>query len=119
MQTNRISNSQISEERKRGWDQAIRRAETGSPPIRFPLYEHQLDEFISQAEAARFRGVSKQAIANLIQRGRLTTVKIAGRTLLLRSEVETFAPQPKLGRPSKNSALKKKSKASKVTPQKR
>jgi hypothetical protein len=32
--------SQISEERKHAWDQAILRAETGSPPLRFPLYEY-------------------------------------------------------------------------------
>jgi excisionase family DNA binding protein len=61
----------------------------------------ELDKLISQAEAARFRGVSKQAIANLISRGRLKTVTVAGRILLYRSEVEAFAAQPKLGRPPK------------------
>jgi excisionase family DNA binding protein len=60
-----------------------------------------LDNLISQVEAARLRGVSKQAIANLIKRGRLTTTTVAGRTLLLRSEVESFVAQPKLGRPPK------------------
>jgi excisionase family DNA binding protein len=64
------------------------------------------DKFISQAEAARLRGVSKQAIANLIKRGRLTTINIAGRTLLLRSEVEAFVEKPKLGRPAKKAARK-------------
>jgi excisionase family DNA binding protein len=57
--------------------------------------------YISQAEAARIRGVSKQAIADLIRRGRLTAVRAAGRTVVLSSEVEAFVPQPKTGRPPK------------------
>jgi hypothetical protein len=60
-----------------------------------------LEDFISQADAARIRGVSNQAIADLIRRGRLTPVKVAGRILVLRSEVEAFVAQPKLGRPPK------------------
>jgi hypothetical protein len=63
-------------------------------------------ELISQAEAARIRGVSQQAIANLIRRGRLASTEIAGRTLVLRSEVETFIPKPKLGRPLKKAGRK-------------
>jgi Helix-turn-helix domain len=59
------------------------------------------EKYISQAEAARFRGVSKQAIADLIRRRRLTTVKVAGRTLVLRSEIEAFVAEPKRGRPPK------------------
>ena len=58
-------------------------------------------DWISQAEAARMRGVSQQAIVNLIRRGRLTTVNMAGRTVVLRSEVENFIAQPKGGRPPK------------------
>ena len=50
-------------------------------------------DWISQAEAARIRGVSQQAIVNLIRRGRLTTVNMAGRTVVLRSEVENFIAQ--------------------------
>jgi predicted DNA-binding protein (UPF0251 family) len=70
--------------------------------------------YISQAEAARIRGVSKQAIADLINRGRLTGAKVAGRTLVLRSEVEAFQAQPELGRPRKKrpSATKSKKKSS-------
>jgi hypothetical protein len=66
-----------------------------------------LENYISQVEAARIRGVSKQAIADLIRRGRLTTVSVAGRTLVLRSEVEAFVPQPKLGRPPKKAPNRK------------
>jgi hypothetical protein len=64
------------------------------------------DELISQAEAARIRGVSQQAIANLIRRGRLASTLIAGRTLVLRSEVEAFIPKPKQGRPPKKTGKK-------------
>ena len=59
-------------------------------------------KYISQAEAAGIRGVSKQAIADLIRRARLTAVIVADRTLLIRSEVEAFVPQPRTGRPPKN-----------------
>jgi plasmid maintenance system antidote protein VapI len=66
-------------------------------------------KYISQADAARIRGVSKQAIANLINRGRLNTVGVAGRTLVIRSEVEAFVPQP-VGHPLKKKPEQKKSK---------
>ena len=64
-------------------------------------------DWISQAEAARIRGVSQQAIVNLIRRSRLTTVNMAGRTVVLRSEVENFIAQPKGGRPTKQVVSKK------------
>ena len=58
------------------------------------------EEWVSQAEAAEMRGVSRQAIARLIKKGRFTTFVVAGRTLLKKSEVEHFkakppGPQPK------------------------
>ena len=65
-----------------------------------------MDYYISQAEAASIRGVSKQAIADLIKRGRLTAITVAGRKLILRSEVESFQALPKLGRPPKKPAKK-------------
>ena len=65
------------------------------------------ENYISQVEAARIRGVSKQAIADLIRRRRLTAFKVAGRTLVLKSEVETFVAQPKRGRPPKKITSKK------------
>jgi excisionase family DNA binding protein len=71
-----------------------------------------IDDYISQAEAARIRGVSDQAIWDLVHRGKLTGYKIAGRTFVSRSEVEAFVAQPNLGRPPKqkvdpNTAKKK------------
>jgi excisionase family DNA binding protein len=62
-----------------------------------------MDDLISQTEAAELRGVTKAAIADLIRRGRLQPVMVAGRPLLHRSEVESFEAQqgwPK-GRPRK------------------
>jgi plasmid maintenance system antidote protein VapI len=48
--------------------------------------------WISQSEAARARAISRQAISDLIKRGRLTTLEIAGKMLVLRSEIEKFKP---------------------------
>jgi excisionase family DNA binding protein len=45
------------------------------------------EDWISQAEAARIRGVSRQAIARLIRKGRFRVLRIAGKTLLKRAEV--------------------------------
>ena len=72
-----------------------------------------LGRYISQTAAANIRGVSRQAIADLIQRGRLATISVAGRALVLRSEVETFVPQPRTGRPPKNKVGTKAPKAKK------
>jgi excisionase family DNA binding protein len=62
----------------------------------------KLENYISQVEAAKIRGVSKQAIADLIKRQRLTAIKVAGRTLVLRTEVEAFVAKPNKGRPPKS-----------------
>lgn len=51
------------------------------------------EDWISQAEAARIRNVSRQAISRLIKRGRFNTLTIAGKVLLQRSEVEAYEPQ--------------------------
>jgi excisionase family DNA binding protein len=56
------------------------------------------NEWISQAEAARIRGVSPQAIARLIQKGRFKPLEIGGRLLLRRTEVENYQVKPP-GRP--------------------
>lgn len=56
-------------------------------------------EWISQAEAARMRGVSRQAIARLVRRGRLRTRFVAGRALVSRTDVLEFQPRS-AGRPA-------------------
>lgn len=55
------------------------------------------EHWISQAEAARIRGVSRQAIARLIYKERFRTLRIGGRLLLLRSDVQDY----KAGRPGR------------------
>jgi hypothetical protein len=64
-------------------------------------------DWVSQSEAARMRGISRQAISNLVAKGRFSTLTIAGKTLLRRSEVEKFKPNPG-GRPAKRKRAKKK-----------
>lgn len=55
-------------------------------------------EWISQAEASRLRGVSRQAIAKLVSCGRLRTIDVGGRTFVSRAEIVAFAPK-RAGRP--------------------
>jgi hypothetical protein len=63
-----------------------------------------LDDVISQAEAARLRGVTPNAIADLIRRGRLSIIEIAGRKHVRRSEILAFEEMP-AGRPPKRKTL--------------
>jgi len=56
------------------------------------------EDWISQAEAARLRGVTRQAIASLVKKGKLTTFEIGGNVLVNKVEVEAFEPSPG-GRP--------------------
>jgi excisionase family DNA binding protein len=55
-------------------------------------------DWISQAEAARIRGVSRQAIARLIKKGRFQILRIGGKVLVKRSEVKSYEPEQP-GRP--------------------
>ena len=66
-----------------------------------------LKDWISQAEAARIKGLSQERIRQLVQEGRLQSMEVAGRKLVRRSEVEVFVPKPE-GRPSKKSPTKEK-----------
>jgi len=53
------------------------------------------DEWMSKGDAARARGVSRQAIWELVNRGRLTTLRFKGRVYVSRAEVLGFARQPR------------------------
>jgi excisionase family DNA binding protein len=55
-------------------------------------------DWISQAEAARLRNVTRQAIAQLVANGRLRTLDVGGRSFVHRSDVLAFTPHPP-GRP--------------------
>lgn len=60
--------------------------------------EDVMSDLISQAEAARIRGVTRAAIRDLIRRQRLRSVKVGGRELVFRSDIESFEkekPGPK------------------------
>lgn len=47
-------------------------------------------DLISQAEAARLRGVTRAAISDLIKRGKIRAVSLASRQLVYRSEVVSY-----------------------------
>jgi excisionase family DNA binding protein len=57
-----------------------------------------INELLTQSEAGRLRGVSREAIADLIRRGRLRSVKFCGRALVYRRDIEELQrlkPGPK------------------------
>lgn len=59
----------------------------------------ELGDLITVTEAAKVRGVTRQAIHALIDRGSLRSVNMFGRVLLYRSEVEAYEkkkPGPKV-----------------------
>ena len=54
----------------------------------------KMSDLISQTKAAHLRGVTHAAISDLIRRGRLQIIEVAGRRLLRRDEVEAYEPSP-------------------------
>lgn len=54
-----------------------------------------IQEWISKSEAAKLRGISRQAIWELVRRGRLTTFEFGHRVFLNRSEVMNFQRRPR------------------------
>ena len=61
----------------------------------------ELAQWISQAEAARLRGVSRQAISKMIRKGKLQTLKVGGYLLVNRKEVLEYETG-NAGRPKRN-----------------
>jgi len=53
----------------------------------------ELEDLITQAEAARLRNVSREAIYGLVARGKLGVVEIGGQKFVRRSEVESYMPE--------------------------
>lgn len=53
------------------------------------------NKWMSKGDAARARGVSRQAIWELVNRGRLTTHRFKGRVYVSRAEVMAFARRPR------------------------
>jgi hypothetical protein len=68
------------------------------------------DDWVTASEAARIRGVTRQAIANLMGRGKLRTLVFGQKTFVNRRDVETYVPDPG-GRPKKKSKVMKKKSA--------
>lgn len=60
-------------------------------------------DWISQAEAARLRGVTRQAIAKLVKKGRLRSLEVGGRLFVDRAEVENLVPR-RAGRPGRTAS---------------
>jgi excisionase family DNA binding protein len=54
---------------------------------------NELSDLITQAEAARLRGVSREAIYGLVARRKLSIVEIGGQKFVRRSEVESYTPE--------------------------
>jgi hypothetical protein len=52
-----------------------------------------IDDLITQSEAARLRGRSRQAISNLVEKGRLTVIEIGGIRFVSKKEILTFQAQ--------------------------
>lgn len=63
-------------------------------------YEKVTNNWITQSEAARIRGVSRQAINNLVKKGRLKTLEIGSVTFVDKSQIENFQ-MLNSGRPKK------------------
>ena len=61
----------------------------------------ELSDLITQAEAARLRGVTREAIYDLVARGRLEAIEIGGKKFVRRSDVLSFELRP-AGRPVSN-----------------
>jgi excisionase family DNA binding protein len=76
------------------------------------------EDWISASEAARLRGVSRQAIGSLVRRGRLRTLEFGGKIFVSRTDVEAYIPDPG-GRPQKKTAQKKSFPKKKVAPKKK
>jgi excisionase family DNA binding protein len=67
-----------------------------------------IDDLITQSDAARLRGVSRQAIHTLIQRGKLSTYVVAGHVLVSRTEVENFKEGRRGRRPASSKGTQRK-----------
>lgn len=59
-----------------------------------------MSDLVTVTEAAKLRGVSRAAIHELVQRGRLRAERRFGRVLLYRSEIESFEKEKPGPKPS-------------------
>jgi excisionase family DNA binding protein len=67
--------------------------EAGIPVlVRIDFENHQVTEFISQAEAARQLDVSRATVNFLVSKGRLRSANIAGRNVVMVEDVLAYTP---------------------------
>jgi predicted XRE-type DNA-binding protein len=64
-----------------------------------------VSDLITQAEAARLRGVTRATISALVKKGRFKTFSIAGQQFLSRTQVVSFVPHVG-GRPANHGKKK-------------
>jgi len=74
------------------------------------MSKDNIDDLITQAEAARIRNVSREAIYGLVARKKLQVVEIGGQKFVSKREVENYTPEIG-GRPPKAKDATKKAKA--------
>jgi len=65
----------------------------------------ELNDLITQKEAAEIRGVTPQSINDLVKRGKLTTISLGKRKFLSRKQVKNY--KPSIGGRPKQSANRK------------
>ncbi|HEX7318648.1 MAG TPA: excisionase family DNA-binding protein [Pyrinomonadaceae bacterium] len=53
----------------------------------------EMDELLSLTQAAERRGVSRAAIADLVSRGRLRSIKVGGKPHVYAADVDGFEPE--------------------------
>jgi hypothetical protein len=66
----------------------------------------ELNDLITQKEAAEIRGVTPQSIHDLVKRGKLTTISLGKRKFLSRKQVKNYKPSVG-GRPKGKSTKKR------------
>ena len=66
------------------------------------------EDWITQTEAARLKGMTLAAINELVRRARVRSTELYGKRLVSRADIEAFEPKPK-----KQSARKSTKKARK------
>ncbi len=61
----------------------------------------QLDDYVTVPEAARIRGVSRQAVYKWCTKWGLRSKDVLGRLMVRKTDLEAFTPPQKSGRPPK------------------
>lgn len=75
--------------------------------VRIDFENRRVDEFISQAEAARQLDVSRATVSFLVSSGRLRSETIAGRRVVLVEDVVAYKPTRPGPKPGKKGKAKK------------